>query len=83
MNKHGYICLEIIDVPYKSRTSRGINQFLSFLQYQSNQVTAVCTSMDKLQRGNANSQFGILLMVSICQNVTNYGLEESWRPQRN
>lgn len=37
-----------------------LSGFYVFIQFQSNTVIAVCTSMGKLWKDNANSKFGIL-----------------------
>ncbi len=50
--------------------------FLCFLQYQSNSVIVVCTLMGTLQTETANSIFGILVMMSICQNRIKYWLKK-------
>ncbi len=52
-----------------------IVRFLSFLQNQSNPVTAVCTFMGTVQTGTANSYSGIVLMVPISQNVNKQRLK--------
>lgn len=47
----------------------------SFPQHERNPVIIACTSIRTLQRSTANSYFGKILMMPICQNLCKYWLK--------